>query len=159
MRTPSAKVITMSENGRWFMNAYLKILLAQSESAAGVSIIEHDMLGGFFVPPHVHHTEDETFYMLEGQVRFMMEGDIVEHVAGQSLHVPGGKRHALKVLSPRARFLTVTNGNFEAMVRAFSVPAKHPGMPPQVPMTTEDQQKLAMLCNRNGIEFVGPPID
>ena len=149
----------MSENGRWFMNAYLNILLSQAESAAGISLVEHDMLAGFFVPPHVHHKEDETFYILEGQVRFMVEGEVREVGAGESLHVPGGKVHAFKILSPRARFLTITNGPFEDMVREASVPAERPEIPPQAPFTAEDQQTLALLCNRNGIEFVGPPID
>ncbi len=149
----------MSANGRWFMNAYLNILVPQSESAAGVSLIEHRMLEGFFVPPHVHHTEDETFYVLEGKVRFMLDSEIFEHGEGDSLHVPGGKTHAFKIVSPRARFLTITNGTFEKMVMAASVRAERPEIPPQAPFTPEDQQKLGVLCNQNGIEFVGPPID
>lgn len=79
--------------------------------------------------------------------------------AGDSLHVPGGMPHAFRILSPRARFLTLTNGTVEAMVREASVPAERPEIPPQAPFTAEDQQALAALCNRNGIEFVGPPID
>ncbi|MCD7111446.1 cupin domain-containing protein [Rhizobium sp. DKSPLA3] len=149
----------MSEDGRWFMNAYLNILLPQSESAAGVSLIEHHMLDGFFVPPHVHHNEDETFYVLEGTVRFMVEGAISEIGAGGSLNVAGGKVHAFKIVSPRVRFLTITNGTFEDMVRAASTPAERPEIPPQLPFTEAEQQKLAELCNKNGIEFVGPPID
>lgn len=149
----------MPANGRWFMNAYLNILLPQLESAAGVSLIEHHMLGGFFVPPHIHHNEDETFYILEGNVRFLLEAEIFELGPGGSLHVPGGKTHAFKILSPKARFLTVTNGTFEQMVRAASVPAERPEIPPQMPFTSDDQQNLAALCNQNGIEFVGPPID
>ncbi|MBO3759584.1 cupin domain-containing protein [Ciceribacter sp. L1K22] len=149
----------MSDNGRWFMNAYLNILLSQTESAAGVSLIEHDMLGGFFVPPHVHHHEDETFYILEGSFRFMLDGQISELASGATLHVKGGRTHAFKVLSPRGRFLTITNGRFESMVREASVAAERPEIPPQVPFAAEDQQRLFALCNRNGIEFVGPPID
>lgn len=149
----------MSAHGRWFMNAYLEIILPQDESAAGVSIIEHHMLEGFFVPPHVHNAEDETFYVLEGYVRFMLEGEISELGAGGALHVSGGKAHAFKVLSPTARFLTITSGTFEKMVLSASVPAERPEIPPQAPFSQEDQQKLADLCNQHGIEFVGPPID
>ncbi len=149
----------MSENSRWFMNAHLTIHLAKAESAAGISLIEHEMLAGFFVPPHVHHREDETFFLLEGEVRFMLEDEIFEKTVGESLHVPGGKKHAFKVISDRARFLTVTNGTFEAMVREASVPAERPEIPPQLPFTNQDQEILSALCNRNGIEFVGPPID
>ncbi len=149
----------MSENGRWFMNAYLNIILPQSDSAAGVSLMEHHMLEGFFVPPHVHHNEDETFYVLEGTVRFMVEGKFSEVGAGGSLHVPGCHVHAFKIISPRVRFLTITNGAFEEMVRAASVRAERPEIPPQMPFTPDEHQKLVALCNLNGIDFVGPPID
>lgn len=73
--------------------------------------------------------------------------------------MPGGVPHAFKVISPRARFLTITNGTFEDMVRAASVPAERPEIPPQTPFTEDELKALAVICNRNGIEFVGPPID
>ena len=149
----------MPENGRWFMNAYLNILLSKADSAAGISMIEHDMLENFFVPPHVHHAEDETFYILEGTARFMIDGAIVEMSTGDSLHVPGGQAHAFKIVSPRARFLTITNGPFENMVREASTPAERPEIPAQAPFNAEDQRRLAELCELNGIEFVGAPID
>jgi quercetin dioxygenase-like cupin family protein len=158
-RGASKTRFTMSDNGRWFMNAHLKILLPKAQSAAGVSMIEHDMLEGFFVPPHVHNDEDETFYILEGRFRFLVGDRISEHGPGEALHVPGGTVHAFKVIAARSRFLTVTNGAFEDMVLAASVPAERPEIPPQAPFTEEDGRKLAVLCNRAGIEFVGPPID
>ena len=41
---------------------------------------------------------------------------------------------------------------------AASVPTERAEIPPQMPFTQDDQQKLAALCKRKGIEFVGPPI-
>lgn len=35
------------------------------------------MVKGFCVPLHVHHDEDETFYMLEGAARFQVEDKIL----------------------------------------------------------------------------------
>lgn len=67
--------------------------------------------------------------------------------------------HAFRVISPEARFLTVTTGRFEDMVRSASVEAERPGFPPQMPFTAEDQARLAAICHDHGIEFVGPPID
>jgi quercetin dioxygenase-like cupin family protein len=149
----------MSVNDRWFMNAYIKIHLSRRDSAAKVTMMEHLMAEGFAVPLHVHNDEDETFYILEGRFRFAVEDRITELGAGQSLHVPGGTVHAFRVISPTARFLTVTTGAFEDMVVAASTPAASEGLPTQRPFTAEDQTTLATLCNRAGIEFVGPPID
>jgi quercetin dioxygenase-like cupin family protein len=149
----------MTNDSRWFMNAYLKIILSKRVSAAGISVIEHKMLEGFGPPLHVHNDEDETFYILEGRFRFKVSDQVLELGAGESLHVPGGTIHAFKVISPVARFLTVTPGRFEDMVMAASVPADEADLPPQLPFTAEDQTRLALLCNQNGIEFVGPPIE
>jgi hypothetical protein len=41
--------------------------------------------------------------------------------------------------------------------RSASVPADDRKFP-QLPFTQDDQHKLDLLCNQNGIEFVGPPI-
>lgn len=149
----------MSETSRWFMNAYLKIILPKAESAAGISIMEHKMLEGFGPPLHVHNLEDETFYILEGHIRFCVGEEKLERQAGESLHVPAGTAHTFRVLSPIGRFLTVTNGAFEDMVVSASVPAAFHDIPEQAPFTPEDGNRLALLCNQNGIEFLGPPID
>jgi mannose-6-phosphate isomerase-like protein (cupin superfamily) len=148
----------MFDNQRWFMNAYVDIILPRDESAAKVSMMEHKMVAGFAVPLHVHN-EDETFYILEGSFRFKAGDQNLELKAGQSLHVPGGLIHAFRVVSSIGRLLTVTTGQFETMVRAASVPAEFPDLPPQAPFTSDDQTRLALICNQNGIEFVGPPID
>lgn len=149
----------MSENDRWFMNAYLRILLPKAQSAAGVSLIEHTMAEGFAVPLHVHNDEEETFYLLDGKVRFRVGERTFEAGGGESLHVPAGTVHGFRVISPTARFLSISNGRFEDMVREASVEAGAAALPPAAPCTEADQQKLAAICNRNGIEFVGPPID
>ncbi len=149
----------MTENDRWFMNAYLKILLPQTQNAAGVSLIEHLMAEGFVVPLHVHNAEDETFYILDGAFRFKVAERTFEAGAGESFHVPAGTIHAFRVISPVARFMTISNGRFETMVREGSVEAAEAALPPHAAFTEADLEKLAAICNRNGIEFVGPPID
>ena len=149
----------MSEQDRWFMNAYLRILLSKSVSAAGVSLVEHTMAKDFAVPLHVHNDEDETFYMLEGTARFQVEDKVFDAVPGQSFHVPGGTRHSFRVISDVAKFLTVSNGQFEDMVLEASVPAERAELPPVAPFGLPEQQRLAEICNRNGIEFLGPPVE
>jgi quercetin dioxygenase-like cupin family protein len=151
--------MTMSNTERWFMNAYLKVLLSKEDSAAGVSLIEHEMPNGFVVPLHVHDAEDETFYLLEGSVRFMVGEQVLDAHVGQALHVRGGVKHALRVTSPTARFLTVTNGAFEDVVRELSEEAQSPRIPAGADLRELDEQKLVATCERHGIEFVGPPID
>jgi len=148
----------MSSDDLWFMTAYLKIHLPKAANVAGVSLIEHRMAEGFAVPLHVHHDEDESFYILDGEFRFQVGDNVLTVSAGQALHVPGGVVHSFRVISPEARFLTITPGRFEAMVRTASRPAPAPILPPQKVPTPEEQDALVALCAAHGIEFVGPSV-
>lgn len=145
--------LAATENDRWFMNALVRIRLSKAESAAGISVLEHLMRQDFEVPAH-RHDEDESFYILEGRLQFHLEGQLRELATGDVLHAGRGMVHAFRVLSPTARFLTVTTGSFEDMVRAASTPAQRLELPPQKPLTDTDLASLAALCREHGIEFL-----
>lgn len=148
------------DNGLWFMTGHVAIKLAQAANADGLSIIEHRMAVDFGPPLHIHHDEDETFYILEGVFRFRLADEVSEASLGDTIFLPKGVPHAFRVVSPEGgRCLTMTSGRFEAMVRAASRPADFVGLPEQVPPTPEQQAELATLCLANGIELIGPPID
>jgi len=80
--------------------------------------------------------------------------------SGESLLAPKGVPHTYRVLSDRARWLTVTTGrDFEEFVRAMSRPALRPELPPPGgPPTPEAAAVLAETALRYGIEIVGPPL-
>jgi quercetin dioxygenase-like cupin family protein len=47
-------------------------------------------------PPHVQHREDESFYVLEGEYEFLVEGSTLSAEAGSLLYVRKGTLHAHK---------------------------------------------------------------
>jgi mannose-6-phosphate isomerase-like protein (cupin superfamily) len=47
-------------------------------------------------PPHVHHREDEAFYVLEGEYRFLVGGETLSAEEGSLLYAPKGTLHAHK---------------------------------------------------------------
>jgi quercetin dioxygenase-like cupin family protein len=47
-------------------------------------------------PPHLHADDDETLYVLEGEVEFLVGGEIVGASAGSSAYVPRGVLHTFK---------------------------------------------------------------
>ncbi len=48
--------------------------------------------------PHAHHDQDETFYMLSGELEFLDGDRTFTAVAGDFVHVPRGIRHRFKNL-------------------------------------------------------------
>jgi mannose-6-phosphate isomerase-like protein (cupin superfamily) len=47
-------------------------------------------------PPHIHHREDETFYVVEGEFEFLKDGETIRAGAGSLVYVPKGGLHAFK---------------------------------------------------------------
>ena len=59
-------------------------------------------------PLHVHHREDEWFYVIEGALAFWVGGEVIEAPAGSFVFGPRDIPHTFIVSSPEARFLLVT---------------------------------------------------
>ena len=113
-------------------------------------------------PLHVHETEDEIFFVLEGELRVVAGDADIRVGAGETILGPKGVPHTYRVESPEgARWLVITSGgNFERFVRAVSRPAEASELPaPQGPPTPEQADELAAAARKHGIEFVGPPLD
>jgi quercetin dioxygenase-like cupin family protein len=136
----------------------LATLKATSERTNGrVAVIEHLAPQGAGSPLHVHHREDEWFYVTEGGLTFWVGGQIVDAPAGSFVYGPRDVPHTFVVASEQARFLLVTEpAGFDAFFRAASVPAARLEIPP-APTEPPDIAGLTMLAASYGIEILGPP--
>ena len=50
---------------------------------------------GTFVPPHIHPTQDEFIYMLEGKFDLLLDGQGANASAGELIRLPQGIPHGL----------------------------------------------------------------
>lgn len=57
-------------------------------------------------PPHSHPHEQVT-YVVEGEVRFFLDGRPSRLKAGDLVSIPGNVPHCIQVLTPRARLVDV----------------------------------------------------
>jgi mannose-6-phosphate isomerase-like protein (cupin superfamily) len=75
--------------------------------------------GGEPGTPHYHARHSDTFYVLEGELEFVIDGKTVRATAGMVLAAPRGAVHAFPVaVGGRARFLNFhTPGGFERYMR------------------------------------------
>src|SRR5438477_12184368 len=115
----------------WFLGV-LATIKASSETTDGrVAVIEHLAPQGAGSPLHVHHNEDEWFYVTEGELTFWVGGQVTDAPAGSFVYGPRGIPHTFTVTSPAARFLLVTEpAGFEGIMRALSQPAQSLSLPP-----------------------------
>jgi quercetin dioxygenase-like cupin family protein len=144
----------------WFLDTLVSIPVEHASGADGVSVIESWARKGDSPPLHVHHTEDEIFHVLEGELRVRMGDEDIVLRAGATVLAPRGEAHTYRVETPEARWLAITTrGDFERMVRTMSRTAERPELPdPSGPPTQEQMDALAAACAECGIEFVGPPL-
>ena len=142
----------------WFLNSLITIRVSSEQGSDAISVIEHLSPRGESPPLHVHHTEDEIFHILEGELRFRVADEDVQVRTGETLLAPKGVAHTYVVESERGRWLVTTpRGDFERFVRSFSRPAEREELPePSPPPTPEQAEAMAAACREHGIELIGP---
>jgi mannose-6-phosphate isomerase-like protein (cupin superfamily) len=92
-----------------------KVLVRAEESGGAVSMIDNHVPIGFAGPPLHTHDFDEAFYVLEGELTFQVEDELVTKGPGELAFAPRNVPHTYANLSGApARFLLVcTPAGFE----------------------------------------------
>ena len=136
----------------------LAVIKASSEATDGrVFVVEMLAPRGAGSPLHVHHREDEWFYVTDGELTFWVGGQVINAPAGSFVYGPRDIPHTFDVVSDEARFLLVTEpAGFETFMRAASEPALTLTIPPP-PTEPPDLDGLTALAAEYGIEILGPP--
>jgi mannose-6-phosphate isomerase-like protein (cupin superfamily) len=137
---------------RWFTDTRMRILVSEPD----FSQVEAEALRGNMPPLHVHHDEDEIFYVLDGRMVLFVDAERVELGQGAARLAPRGVPHAYRVESERARWLVSSNsGGFAGFIGETSVPAETDGFAPAGSMI--EPAMLSEAAARWGIEILGPP--
>jgi len=79
-------------------------------------------------PRHVHHRDDEAWYVLEGVLRVQIGTDEVEAGAGAAVFVPRGKAHTYWNPGPGpVRYLLVMTANIYRLIQEIhAMPDRNP---------------------------------
>lgn len=143
---------------RWGVDGALTAVKATGPQTVGrLAVIEDLARQGGGTPVHRHREDEESFYVLEGEMTFWLGDDAPMHaVPGTFVHIPGGVAHAFRVDSETARYLIVTTPRHGAFYHAISSPAQERLLPPPSAM---DMDRVEAACATYGVEILGPPPD
>ena len=158
-RTAAEPIALLHDEGEalWFLGVLATIKASAETTDGRVAVIEHRAPQGSGSPLHVHHREDEWFYVTEGELTFWVGGQVIEAPAGSFVYGPREIPHTFTVTSPEARFLLVTEpAGFEDFMRALSEPAQALTLPPAT-IVPPPPERMAALAAEYGIEILGPP--
>ncbi len=131
-------------------------LKATSESTGGaLSLVEALAAPGSAPPWHVHHHDDEMFYILDGSFLFKCGDERFEGGPSSFVFLPRRIPHSFKVVSETpARFLVLgTPAGIDQYFVDAGTPALEEGLRPQ-PI---DVQQMAAIATQYGMEILGPP--
>jgi len=109
------------------------------------------MAPGFASPYHVHHLEDEAFYVLEGEIAFVCNGKWIRGGPGAYVFGPREIPHGFKVVGtvPARMLLICAPAGFEGFVLEMGEDFMSPGAPP-------DMARLVELAAKYKIDILGP---
>ncbi len=151
-----APIVTPSDAGeaRWWLGG-LTVIKATAEQTGGLlTVIEITEPPGFEAGLHVHHREDEGFWILEGDATFTIGESTVAARPGDFLFGPRDVPHGYTVGEAGCRILFIlTPGGMEELIRATSEPAAQRTLPP--PGRGEpDWETLEIAAQAHGCEIL-----
>jgi quercetin dioxygenase-like cupin family protein len=145
----------------WFAGSLLRWHVMSDETDGTFALGEALVRPGGEPPVHVHAREDETFYVLEGEITFQRGHERIDAGPGDAVLMPRGVQHGFAVRTDTARLLQAfTPGGLEEAFRALSEPAAFDGLPPAPdgPPPPEAVEAMTAKFAEHGVEFTGPPL-
>src|SRR5919202_4865048 len=141
----------------WTTGGHMATFKATSEDTSGTYTITEDTLPPQVgPPPHIHHTQEETFYVLEGEMEFVTDGVTTRAAAGSLVRIPRGVlRDYRNMGSEPARVLVLyAPGGFEGFFEEVGELVTDHFVPPEDP---PDVEKLVAAAAKYGAEIPPPP--
>jgi quercetin dioxygenase-like cupin family protein len=134
-----------------FFQQTIVTLVSTSDTNGMLGAIEVAGPSGSVPPLHVHHREDEAFYVLEGEYTVFVGDDVIAASPGSWVWGPRDVPHGYQIRSERGRHLSLlTPGGFEAFFEEVAAIAT-PEADPRSQLST-----LTEIAARYGVELLGP---
>lgn len=117
------------------------------ETNGGLFVIEHKGLGHGGPPVHFHHSQDEWFFVMEGEVLFQVADERKTLRAGESLLGPRGIPHGFAGVGEKPAHMVIAfapAGKMEEFFREVAVP--------------NGPKMDASLFARFDMQYVGPSL-
>jgi quercetin dioxygenase-like cupin family protein len=144
-----------------YMDCLFSVLAGSEQTDGRFGLMEMVAPKGREPSRHLHHTDDEGFYVLEGELTFYVGEEVYEASPGTFVFLPHGIPHSYTFQSGVVRMLSIiAPGGLERhfLDPRFSEPAEGTTLPP--PAEAPDPELLEAMSKdlaSYGTEVVGPP--
>ena len=140
----------------WFLGTLMTLKASGEQTRGAFGLIEQVLPPGFAPPRHVHHNEDEAFYLLEGEASFTCGDQTVKARPGTYIFFPRGVPHWFRIEGTEpARLLQL---NMPAGVEHFFMEVGEPAAELVLPSAEPpDIERLAAIASKYDLEILGLP--
>ncbi|GAB3828142.1 cupin domain-containing protein [Hymenobacter jeollabukensis] len=136
----------------WCLGALVTPLITGADTHGRFAVLDMSLRRGTEPPAHTHQREDETYFVLEGQLRFCLDEQVLVAGPGDTVHLPRGRRHCYQLETEYARVLLhLAPAGLEHCFQALAEPAAALIVPPR-PLDP-DVTKLLAVAARFGVTF------
>jgi quercetin dioxygenase-like cupin family protein len=137
----------------WFLDGLSIVRVSGEQTGGTFSLIEDRLPAGRSTPYHLHHNEDETFYVLEGELTFFGDAGKIRGAAGSTVFLPRGLPHGFRAETAAKLLILTTPAGFDRFVAEAGEPAGSLTLPTPKP---PDFAKLSEIAAKYGIDILGP---
>jgi quercetin dioxygenase-like cupin family protein len=139
----------------WYTTTRMTLKATGTSTGGALSLVEVLAAPDTAPPWHVHHRDDELFYLLDGSFLFKCGDELFQGDPGAFVFLPRNIPHSFKVVSQTvAKFPVLsTPAGIDRYFVDGGTPALDAGLRPQ-PI---DMQQMAAIAAQHGIEILGPP--
>lgn len=145
-------------NSTWYKGILASQMAGTADNNGSFDLVVSKIRRGTEPPPHVHSREDEFVYVLSGEMRFYVDGEVFTVTAGECMFLPRRRPHAFLIASEEAHvILLVVPGGFLDAINKMNAPAERMEVPTDVDTVTyatADLTETFKVFEQHGIRFL-----
>lgn len=140
----------------WFLGTRMTVKATAQMTGGAFGLLEVRLAAGFSPPLHIHHQEDESFWILDGQFTFVCDGQTYQAGPGSFVYLPRDLPHTFRVDEGPGRVLELVQpGGHER----FYVEGGRPALDDSIPVfDPADLARVSALYAKYHLEDAGPPL-
>ena len=140
----------------WSLGGRFTMKVTAEDSEHQFALVEALAFQSTEPPLHIHHREDEAWYVLDGKMTFYVGDEALEATGGCFVFAPRGIPHTFTVdVEPTRVLVLASPAGFEHLALELGEPATSDEPPEHLAVPLPEV--LGPVAERYGIEVVGPP--
>lgn len=134
-----------------------RVLASSRQTGGAYTLVENRVSPNNGPPPHIHSREDESFFVLEGELEFQVGDEKITARPGTFIQGPRGIAHSFRnnTQLPARVLVFITPAGFENFMKEFAQPVASFDSP-AIPPSKDEVDKLLAAAPKYGIQILPP---